>query len=94
MKPSPISRELQWFTGEISVRFTAVLKDEELHLFAAEHGLKLLRRNEFVPQQAVFQPLDASRSSLPEIVRRLEREKRAQSVWANTLSQYERAAAS
>jgi hypothetical protein len=78
-------------TGEISVRFRDTLGDEELQSFAARHDLRLLRRNELVPQQAVFQPLDASGSYLPELVQRLEREKRTLSAWANTLSRYQRA---
>jgi hypothetical protein len=72
-------------TGEISVRFYGAPSDTELAGFAAEHGLRLLRRNSFVPQQAVFQPL-SSRSELGEVVRRIECEGAARSVWANTLS--------
>ncbi|HEY0514028.1 MAG TPA: hypothetical protein VGH73_19120 [Thermoanaerobaculia bacterium] len=78
-------------TGEISVRFAEALGDQELQRFAAEHGLRLLRRNEFVSQQAVFQPLDASGGYLPEIVERLEREEGIRAAWANTLSRYRRA---
>ena len=79
-------------TGEISIRFKDVLGDEELRHFAARHELRLLRRNEFVPQQAVFQPLANSGSYLPEIVQEIGRQKVAKAVWANTLSLYQRAA--
>jgi hypothetical protein len=81
-------------TGEISVRFKNALEDDELRRFAARHELRLLRRNEFVPQQAVFQPLDGSGSYLPEIVEKLEGEDAIRAAWANTLSRYQRAAVS
>ena len=78
-------------TGEISIRFKDALGDDELRRFAACNGLQLLRRNEFVPQQAVFQPLDGSGSYLPEIVQEIRRQGAAKAVWANTLSLYQRA---
>jgi hypothetical protein len=70
-------------TGEISVRFHRAPSDADLAGFAAEHGLRLLRRNDFAPQQAVFQPLA---SGLQEAVQRIRQEGAARSVWANTLS--------
>jgi hypothetical protein len=70
-------------TGEVSVRFHGAPSDAELAGFAAEHGLRLLRRNELVPQQAVFAPLG---SDLRSVVQRIEREGAARAVWANTLS--------
>ncbi|MEO6196339.1 MAG: hypothetical protein ABIS20_25240 [Thermoanaerobaculia bacterium] len=79
-------------TGEISIRFKDALGDAELRRFAARHDLRLLRRNELAPQQAVFQPLDGSGSYLPEIVQRIERQGAAKAVWANTLSCYQRVA--
>jgi hypothetical protein len=79
-------------TGEISIRFRDALGDDELRRFAARHKLRLLRRNEFVPQQAVFEPLSSSSSYLPEIVQEIGRQGAAKAVWANTLSLYQRAA--
>jgi hypothetical protein len=70
-------------TGEISVRFHRAPSDADLAGFAAEHGLRLLRRNDYAPQQAVFQPLA---SNLEEVMGRIEQEGAARSVWANTLS--------
>lgn len=70
-------------TGEVSVRFHTSPSDAELSGFAAEHGLRLLRRNEFVPQQVVFQPLG---SDVRSVIQRIEREGAARAVWANTLS--------
>jgi hypothetical protein len=70
-------------TGEISVRFHRAPSDAELAGFAAAHGLRLLRRNELAPQQAVFQPLESDPRSA---VQQIEREGAARAVWANTLS--------
>jgi len=70
-------------TGEVSVRFHASPSDAQLAGFAAEHGLRLVRRNELVPQQAVFEPLG---SDLRTVIQRIEREGAARAVWANTLS--------
>jgi len=84
--------EAHYPTGEISIRFAEPLGDDELRRFAARHDLRLLRRNEFVPQQAVFQPLDGPASYLPEIVKKIERQGAAKAVWANTLSRYQRLA--
>src|SRR5262245_19008034 len=36
-------------TGEITVRFREAQGDEDLQRFATEHGLLLLRRNQFAP---------------------------------------------
>jgi hypothetical protein len=84
----------QHLTGEITVRFQDAPGDEELQRFATGHGLRLLRRNEYVRQQAVFRPLGASASVLPELVRTLERESGIRAAWLNTLSRYHRAALS
>lgn len=78
-------------TGEITVRFRETLDDRQLLRFASGYGLRLLRRNEFVPQQAVFQPAD--RADLPALVRTIEGDGTTKAVWLNTLSRYTRAAA-
>jgi hypothetical protein len=70
-------------TGEISVRFYGAPSDADLAGFATEHGLLLLRRNDYVPSQAVFQPLAANPE---EIIGQIRREGAARAVWANTLS--------
>lgn len=80
-------------TGEISVRFKAAPDEEALNRFAADHSLRLLRRNELVREQAVFKPLDTAGSYLPDLVRSIEGEGIAKAVWANTLSRYRRASA-
>lgn len=83
--------EAQLPTGEISVRFHEVPADDQLHQFAAEHGLRLRDRNEFVPQQAVFRPADPSASYLPKLVRELAGTKDTKAVWANTRTRFHRA---
>lgn len=75
-------------TGEITVRFRETPDEQQLQRFAAGHRLRLLRRNEFVPQQAVFQPAD--RSDLPSLVRTIEEDGNTKAVWLNTLSRYTR----
>lgn len=77
-------------TGEITVRFQEALDEKQLQRFASGYGLRLLRRNEFVPQQAVFQPAD--RSDLRSLVRTIEGDGSTKAVWLNTLSRYTRAA--
>ena len=78
-------------TGEISVRFHQPLPEAELTRFAEHHGLRLRRRNEFIPQQAVFDPMDDSRSYIPEIVEKIAADKDTKAVWANTLTRFRRA---
>lgn len=77
-------------TGEISVRFQEPPPDEVVHDLAAAHGLRLRDRNEFVPEQVVFQPLDAAKSYIPELVRELSDAGSGLTVWANTLSHFNR----
>lgn len=75
-------------TGEITVRFRETPDEQQLARFASGHRLRLLRRNEFVPQQAVFMPAD--RSDLPALVRTIEQDGNTKAVWLNTLSRYRR----
>jgi len=82
--------EPYYLTGEVSVRFMAPPSEEDLRRFARRHGLRLVRRNEFVRQQAVFQPLEESR--LPELAHRLEREAGVRAAWPNAMRRYQRAA--
>src|SRR5262245_24544796 len=77
-------------TGEISVRFNEVLSDKLLRQFAAKHKLRLRTRNEFVPQQAVFELRDPVGTYLPEVIQELIETKQTKEVWANTLSRYKR----
>jgi hypothetical protein len=77
-------------TGDISVRFHEVPPDERLQEFAVEHGLRLRDRNEYVPQQAVFRPVDSSASYLPKLVQELAETRDTKAVWANTLTRFRR----
>ena len=80
----------QYPTGEISVRFESPPTDAQLKRFAASHGLRLQSRNEFVPQQATFEPLKPGEQYIPELVEEIAGAKNTQLAWANTLSRYER----
>lgn len=84
------SGHLQYPTGEINVRFERNPSDAELKRFAAKHGLRLRSRNEYVPQQAIFEPIDAAERYVPELVQEISQEKNVQLAWANTLSRYDR----
>lgn len=85
------AREPHFPTGEISVRFQLELEQVELERFAAAHGLRLRRRNEFVPEQAVFAPLEPRRMYLPDTLASLRAADDVAEAWANTLSRYQRA---
>lgn len=76
-------------SGEVTVRFEQVPSAAELRRFCNEHGLELLRRNEFVAQQVVCEPI--AREFLPDLVARLAAQPGVRRAWANTLSRYRRA---
>lgn len=77
-------------TGEISVRFKTQPTDAALAKFAASHDLKLLARNEYVAQQAVFAPIHPEEQYLPEVIQSVMSAKTVELAWANTLGQYKR----
>lgn len=77
-------------TGEVSVRFDKPLSDEQLQRFATDYQLRLRRRNEYVPEQAVFYPAEPEKSYIPDLVQKIADAKDAKVVWANTSSHYER----
>jgi hypothetical protein len=77
-------------TGSIGVRFREPPADGELQAFADDHGLRLLRRNEYVAEQAVFAPVDSGTTFLPDVVDRLRDDPRVQTAWPVTTSGYER----
>ena len=84
-----MSQGMSTTTGEITVRFREIPDQKQLQRFASGYGLRLLRRNEFAPQQVVFQPGD--HSDLPALVRTIEGDGSTKAVWLNTLSRYTRA---
>lgn len=81
----------QYPTGEINVRFERTPSDAQLKKFAAAHNLRLHSRNEFVPQQAIFEPVEAGDRYVLELVKEIQNDKNIQLAWPNTLSRYERA---
>ena len=76
-------------TGEVTVRFISALSDADLEAFARTHGLRLVRRNEFAKEQAVFDVVESARY-LPDVVDELTESKDTEQAWANTLASYER----
>jgi hypothetical protein len=78
-------------TGEISVRFQSAPTDAQLKRFATSHGLRLQSRNEFMPQQAIFEQVDPGNRYIPDLVQEIADAKDVQFAWANTLSRYEHA---
>jgi hypothetical protein len=79
----------QYPTGEVSVRFRTALAEPELREFAERHRLRLLRRNEFAPEQAVFEPVEKDRY-LPDLVDELSTASEARLAWANTMASYDK----
>jgi len=80
-------------TGEVTVRFARTPTPAELDAFAKGHRLRLLRANDFAPQQFVLEPLDRAHDFLPDLVARLCAAPGIRSAWANTLSRYRRGGA-
>ena len=77
-------------TGDVAVRFVEARSDGELEEFAGEYGLRLLRRNEYVPEQAVFAPVEPRETFLPDLVDRVQDDVRARAAWPVTVARYER----
>jgi hypothetical protein len=77
-------------SGSISVRFERALSDAELEEFASRCGLRVCGRNEFVAEQATFEPLRPHQTYLPELIDSILHEKGVVLAWPNTLSRYTR----
>jgi hypothetical protein len=77
-------------TGEVTVRFEVPPAEPDLRRFCDEQRLRLLRRNEFVAQQVVCEPVDAAREFLPDVIARVTAQSGVRRAWANTLSRYRR----
>ena len=78
-------------TGEVTVRFATAPADAALGQFATAHRLRLVRRNELEPRQAVFVAARAAREWLPDLVDRLAAAPGVTRAWPNTVSRYRRA---
>ena len=81
--------QAQYPTGEVSVRFHKAVSKADLDRFAAKHDLRILRRNEFVPDQVVFEPVEDSRY-LPDVIEELEASGETRMAWPNTIGTYRR----
>jgi hypothetical protein len=74
--------------GAIVVRFRKRLSDRALEAFAEDNGMRLERRNDFVPEQATFRPCEPREVYLPELVARIELCADVGSAWLATVSRY------
>jgi len=77
-------------TGDIAVRFSRHLDDLQLQDFASRHHLRLTARNEFIPEQAAFAPVDLHNSYLPEILEDVNAADVVDAAWPKTISRYRR----
>jgi len=77
-------------TGTIAVRFRGRPSDRALEAFAEREGMRLERRNEFVPEQAIFRPRNPREVYLPELVSSLAERPEVTAAWAATTSRYRR----
>jgi hypothetical protein len=77
-------------TGEVTVRFEAPPTESDLRHFCDAQGVRFLRRNEFVAQQVVCEPVDAACEFLPDLVMRIAAQPGVRRAWANTFSRYRR----
>lgn len=78
-------------TGALTVRFAGERSDSQLAEFAEKYALRFLRRNEYVPEQAVFEPSKPRETFLPELVERVQEDDGVGRAWPVTVSRYERA---
>jgi hypothetical protein len=77
-------------TGRVGVRFKQRVEDESLRAFGRRHGLTLVRRNEFQPEQAMFEPKDLAARSLAEAVDEAAADDDVRLAWPETESAYDR----
>jgi hypothetical protein len=77
-----------WPTGALVVRFRRRPSDKQLDAFAAEEGLVIEARNEFVPEQASFRPRKPRAEYLPDLVARIAGRSDVAAAWAGTASRH------
>jgi hypothetical protein len=78
-------------TGEVTLRFQDVPSDADLAAFAEANGLRLLARNPYVLEKAVYLLADPASTYIPDLVVQLRKQRGVASAWANTRSRYRRA---
>jgi hypothetical protein len=83
--------EPRYPTGRIAVRFREAPSDSELARFAAQHGLRVHLRNQYVELQVEFQLESPGPVYLPDLLERIERSSEVRAVWPETLARYRRA---
>ena len=78
-------------TGLVSVRFRSPMSDAQLQAFAKTAALRLVQRTRFTERQAVFAPLDAPQTFLPDLLEGLSRLDAVEQAWQDAESAYRRA---
>jgi hypothetical protein len=78
-------------TGSVGVRFRQKPSDRALEAFAVDEGMTLERRNEFVPEQAMFRPRQPREVYLPDLVAKIASRADVAAAWPATLSHYRKA---
>lgn len=77
-------------TGRVAVRFKKPVEDRTLRDFADKHRLELVRRNEFQPEQAVFEPKELHQRSLIEAIDEASSDDDVTLAWAETKAAYKK----
>ena len=78
-------------TGRVVVRFKKAAQDKALRDFADKHRLELVRRNEFQPEQAIFEPKKRHRRTLTESVAEASADGDVELAWPEAKSAYKKA---
>ena len=73
------------------MRFRSPMSDAQLQAFAKTAALRLVQRTRFSERQAVFAPLDAPQTFLPDLLEGLSRLDAVEQAWQDAESAYRRA---
>lgn len=82
---------LKYPIGTIKVRFSEVPGDIELANWCQRHGLSMLSRDKYAPNQLSFAPLKSRHPFLPDLLAELHEEANfGVTAWPETLTQFQR----
>ncbi len=77
-------------TGRVVVRFKRAAGNEALRDFADKHRLGLVRRNEFQPEQAVFELKKRRPRTLTDVIAEASADDDVELAWPETKSAYKK----
>lgn len=77
-------------TGTIQVRFFEAPTDDDLNEFSKQAGLRVLKRNEFQPEQASFEPVDMDTADLSVEIEKVSKHPEVRKAWPEVLTRYKR----